>query len=35
MYYSNVLLHTIELYLSYFIDAFLIQKAERYDVKGN
>ena len=26
---------TIELYLSYFIDAFLIQKAERYDVKGN
>ena len=30
-----MLLHTIELYLSYFIDAFLIQKAERYDVKGN
>ena len=26
---------TIELYLSYFIDAFLIQKAERYDVNGN
>ena len=25
---------TIERYLDYFIDAFLLQKAERYDVKG-
>ena len=25
---------TIEKYISYFIDAFLIQKSERYDVKG-
>ena len=26
---------TIELYLNYFTEAFLIRKAERYDVKGN
>ncbi len=25
---------TIDTYIGYFIDAFLIQKAERYDVKG-
>ena len=25
---------TIDLYISYFVDAFLIQKSERYDVKG-
>ena len=32
---KDVSINTINTYLSYLLDAFIIEKAERYDVKGN